>query len=325
LTPVAEPAPWHQSARAFLRRPLVAGALKALFSAAVLGYFAVSVDLAQVGGFLQRAAPSLVAAVCLLSLLRVAVGAWRFGVLLEPRAKVPLGALTRHCFIGCTFNQLLPTAIGGDALRVILLDREYGVPKTEGAVYMLVERLLGLAVLWAMGAALAPFAGLPTELLGLVYGATAATVIGIGGGIGVVRAVPVARLRFAVAMRAAEAVRFIGRHPRALAWALLGSLGFQFLNVFVSFLIAESMSLGIPVAVFFSLVPLVYLATLVPISFGGVGLREISFVYLFGFLDVPAEASLIIALGTYLSLMIPAAVGALFHWRRAPSANHSVS
>jgi hypothetical protein len=51
---------------------------------------------------------------------------------------------------------------------------------------------------------------------------------------------------------------------------------------------------------------------MIPISLGGLGLREISFAYLFSLVAVQREDALIISLGTYLTLVMSGFLGGLF-------------
>ena len=58
-----------------------------------------------------------------------------------------------------------------------------------------------------------------------------------------------------------------------------------------------------------ALVPLVWLITLLPVSIGGIGLREASFALLLGTVGIGTEESLLISLGTYAALLVSGAVG----------------
>lgn len=55
--------------------------------------------------------------------------AWRWHILLPPaRLSVRFLRLVAFYFIGMFFNIFLPTIVGGDAVKVILLARETGAP-----------------------------------------------------------------------------------------------------------------------------------------------------------------------------------------------------
>ena len=71
----------------------------------------------------------------------------------------------------------------------------------------------------------------------------------------------------------------------------------------------------------FAFVPLIWFLTMVPLSLGGLGVREAGFVYLFGTVGVAEGASLLLSLGTYAGLVAAGAVGGvvlLFQARLLP-------
>ena len=49
---------------------------------------------------------------------------------------------------------------------------------------------------------------------------------------------------------------------------------------------------------------------MIPISMGGIGLREISFVYLFSLIGISNENALVISIGAYLRFIIAGMIGA---------------
>ena len=56
-----------------------------------------------------------------------ALSAWRWRMLLEPVAlSVPYRRMVSFYFIGMFFNLFLPTIVGGDAVKALLLARETG-------------------------------------------------------------------------------------------------------------------------------------------------------------------------------------------------------
>jgi glycosyltransferase 2 family protein len=59
-------------------------------------------------------------------------------------------------------------------------------------------------------------------------------------------------------------------------------------------------------------VPLVNLISLMPISFGGVGVREASVVILYGLFGVPAEASLFVSLISFFYVLVNISLGGVF-------------
>ena len=85
--------------------------------------------------------------------------AWRWQALLASKGiQEPLGWLTKLYFVGYAAGQVLPTSIGGDAVRIAAHARRRPDVKGEAAGAVLMERVLGSAgtlVLVAVGLVLA--------------------------------------------------------------------------------------------------------------------------------------------------------------------------
>ena len=85
--------------------------------------------------------------------------AWRWQLLLRSRGiDEPLGWLTRIYFVGYAASQVLPTSMGGDAVRIVEHARRRSDVKAEVAGAVLIERMVGAAgtlVLVAVGLAVA--------------------------------------------------------------------------------------------------------------------------------------------------------------------------
>lgn len=86
-------------------------------------------------------------------------------------------------------------------------------------------------------------------------------------------------------------IKFVLRITLAAIFVHIGS-------IVTFFLACKAVGLDIEFFLLFFIVPLVFLATLIPISFGGWGVREITFVFLFQFFDFDLN-SIVIASMTY--------------------------
>ena len=94
--------------------------------------------------------------------------------------------------------------------------------------------------------------------------------------------------------------------------ALAASFPFQLLSIAVTWLVARAFGIDVSFGLCSALVPLVWFFTMIPVSLGGVGLREVAFVYLFGSMGAPDEAGLLLSLGTYFALVMVGLVGGLW-------------
>jgi len=87
---------------------------------------------------------------------------------------------------------------------------------------------------------------------------------------------------------------------RIAGWAIAFSLIVHGLAVLAAWLLGSALSIQANIWDYVALVPLVWVITMVPISIGGIGVREASFAVLFGSIGVPAEQGA--ALGALVSV-----------------------
>jgi hypothetical protein len=254
-----------------------------------------------------------------LFLLGIVVRAGRWSTLLHALSiHRPLRELTLWYFVGGFFNVILPTGFGGDAVRVAELaqDTHQVGPAVNSVV---VDRYLGIIVLLAMGLAagiLWPGAA-PGGVLLMTAALFAAGLLAawllrrpwwprVGARADLIgRAVRAARLPVM-----AEAIKPYTRRTIALGLAI--SLAFNILQIGWNMAIARGLGLSLPPATYLVLVPLTALALLLP-AFGGLGVRELTYVGLFGQVGVPAPTAVALSLGVYGITVATGLVGGVLY------------
>lgn len=239
------------------------------------------------------------------------LGALRFQWLLHA-ADLPAryAVLLRAYLIGNFFNLVLPGLILGDVYRLTDARRDAGSGSAILGLVVL-ERLLGFSALGVMALIAAPL--LPAETASTTLRASVAAV-----GIAITAAPFCALTRPGRAIGAAiasqlakwwprageagagalEAAAVAARKPGLLVRTFGLSLANQWLPV--GAVIALSVPLDHAVAWYWfaAIVPFVTLASLLPISIGGTGVREALFVALFGAVGMRAEVALSLSLAT---------------------------
>jgi uncharacterized membrane protein YbhN (UPF0104 family) len=108
----------------------------------------------------------------------------------------------------------------------------------------------------------------------------------------------------------AEAVAPYNR--RALSLALAVSLAFNLLQIGWNVALAQGLGLHVPLVNFLIFVPLTAVALLLP-AFGGLGVRELTYVGLFGSAGVPQASALALSLGVYLITVATGLVGGVVY------------
>ena len=269
------------------RAPLVF-AVKLLGTAAALAFTFSRLSPADLAGAVLRLRPGAVALAAALTLANLALAAVRWRLLLAAygaQAPPPLAFLARAQLVGHFYNTFVPGHVTGDVVRAHATRAAFDGPL---ASYMVVaqERFFGLAGLFTLGAIgllLRPLPGvMRADLLAALALATAAAIAlvpiagrSLGGRL------PGRLGRFAAGLPAAARPGLLGG-VLALAvvtHALVALTGHVLLGA-----IAPRVALHESMV----LVPLAMIATYVPFSVAGLGVREAAFVFLFGRVGVPA-------------------------------------
>jgi len=245
--------------------------------------------------------------------------AWRWHrILIASGIRVRFRATLRIVYSGIFFNQCLPTSLGGDAVRVIML-RAAGSSVKAAANAVLVDRLSGVAALmlfllvslvqiaiWAPGSPFLIGAALVTALLGA---GLAAYFLG-DWIIALVR--PLARIGIVrVVAEASAYARFITwRAPSAPVTGLI-AIGVHLSTVGIVYGLAAFLNAPISVWQALILVPPIMAAALMPISFGGWGTREVAMVGGLGLAGVPPPTAVAISVLFGLLVLFAALPGGL--------------
>jgi len=225
---------------------------------------------------------------------RMVLGASGGGELLSVRDTV-------GCYSSGLFaNLFLPTVVGGDVLRAALAARALGRPEAV-VLGSLADRLIDTAALGLLIAGGVAFAG--AEVAGWARPLTGmAVLVVIGTGFLVLPLVlrrPLARwpLRFRRRIgRALVALRHLGRRPRAAVLALALSLIMQSVFVVVSARLGHAVGADAPLWVWFVVWPLAKAAGMLPVSLGGLGVRDAALTSLLLPFGVPAAYGLVASL-----------------------------
>ncbi len=227
----------------------------------------------------------------LLFLVSQLLKSYRWKILLEiMEVQESLGTLYRIFLYGQVLNIILPTSIGGDTARIAYLINKYPSKKSAGVSATLLDRVMGLFALVLIAVCALPFSRIlgPDERLLIFLGLLLLIAVSVFLILG--RFEPLVRWILGreffpdrigkLVERAWQVLQEFRGSPGGLSRAFLAALAIQMLENISQYGIFFAVGVLIPLPDVFVAIPLVNLISMIPISLGGVGLREISLVSL---------------------------------------------
>jgi hypothetical protein len=313
--------PTEAEGRSSMRRlRSIAGSLPAriVVTLALLGIVASQIDWSRMAGRIRHGHPLDFLVAVALVLGALVVGACRWWLLLR-RADVRLNAtrLARVYAVSTFSGTFLPTTVGSDVTRALLVARR-GSLLTRVAITIVVDRTGGL--LGLIGLAWIGFAfhssGVPDSARVFLAWISVAVAIGallvllaVFRGARFARALVPRRLA-SVARESRSLVENYARDPWVLATLVLSSLLFQALISMQLVMLARAIDVHLSFAAAAVVLALVTVVTLIPISIGGFGVREGTYVVLLGGVSIAATDATLISLLSVATLFLASLPGA---------------
>ena len=275
------------------------------------------VRLRDVFAHARRAGSLPLAGGLALVLCATVVATWRWRVLLRAygAGQVPTFAtLLRHNLVGCFYN-LLPSGVGGDAVRGYRLRHTVPTQATSYAV-VIVERVSGLVgLLLIAAAAMSQTRELRHGPLmdAMNLGSIAALVAALG-----LLGLPLALERSERLQRLVRSVppiaRVAARLPSAPSFSgLIFAVGLSVLTQLLTLLCIALMLHPLPfllaVRVALGFGPVILLLSYIPVTPGALGQREALFAYFFGMAGVPEAAAVAASLLFFSTLVFQGILG----------------
>jgi uncharacterized protein (TIRG00374 family) len=208
--------------------------------------------------------------------------------------------LTRSYFVSYSAGQLLPTAIGGDAVRVVESARRHPGRTGDLTAIVALERGLGGAATLALGAVgfllaighydvsaylwIEGALVLGTAVLLFLFFSRAARPL-------LRRTQPLlARMKLDRALRSFyDGVHHYRGHPRLLGWTFAYTTVVQAVRVLAIWASAQAVGIELGPRIYYVMGPLFFLVLLVPFTLNGFAIREAFFVSFLGSVGVGAD------------------------------------
>ncbi|WP_018147468.1 lysylphosphatidylglycerol synthase transmembrane domain-containing protein [Henriciella marina] len=187
--------------------------------------------------------------------------------------------------IGNAANQVMPSAVGGDAIKLLALSR-LGVAVRVAAQKVAIDRIAGLISLAGTVLLTFPFAlgSLPEDLpVGPILLAVGLLIAGVVAGVGVtfiisrrpqaLRSGLISKLLDVVQMIWTGIRTLLKRPPIAAAIIAIGCLQCTLYSL-MFFVLARGVGIEVDVLFILFILPVAFIFTMVPISIAGWGIRE---------------------------------------------------
>lgn len=304
-------------------RRLLPLALKATLSIVLLAWLLRQTDIASILAAVQGANPTWIALAASLHGVGLLVSVLRWRLLLRAQGvDAKLRTLAASYLVGFFYGNFLPTSIGGDAVRTYDSWR-LGLSKSRAVATIFVDRFLGLLglALFALFALAAQGGSRDLSGVGLWL------IAGTGGALLLLlllalpsralngwttRLIVVERvLNHPIPRRIVDGFGAFRGERTLLLRAFLLSVLLQVNVVLYYWLLAQALSLPIPLASFFWIIPLVSFILLLPISINAVGVREYAFVFFFAAFAVGTADAVAFAWIAYAINVAQGAIGAV--------------
>ena len=278
--------------------------IKALVTAALLWLLFRSVDVGAVWALLAGIAlAGVVLALVLAGLLVLADAVLFVGSMRILGRDVPLSVSLLYTLVGWFFSNVAPSTIGGDLFRGVQMSR-LGTPvhvavravvimRVATFAALLAVMLAGLPVAWSLvrePADLAPFGAL------LLAAGVAVALLLVFAHLPVPGRMqerwPLLRKATAASGDFRRLLEVDGLTAKIWSAAAVQHL----LRVLIFAVLAAALGLEVPFAALFAFVPAALLTAMVPVSFGGWGMREAALVYFLKTTGASAEAALTLSI-----------------------------
>ncbi len=246
--------------------------------------------------FLEGAIDAKIASVALLcNMAMISITAVRWKILLQSQnIALPFSWVHGMTYLTMCFNLMVPGAIGGDALRMTYSARS--VPQKKAAVILsiftdrfsglyglLALSLTGLLISWPVVATVAPLKYMLMVVAAIVVGGPVAALMALFflsrlSSFREYLARPPESRSAQIIHTVVDAIRLYLKSKGALALSVLASFIAQIIEVCALIWIAMGLDMmTIPAEGFFVAAPLAWVANVIPIAPGGLGVGEAAF------------------------------------------------
>lgn len=264
------------------------------------------------------------------------LGAWRWWLLLR-RAGVSTSfqKIVPSYYLGVFFNNLLPTSMGGDVVRIIHLKLR-GLSTRVLVGSAMIDRIVGLSTVVLMGTVSIMFS--PDIRLSVNNRAFLLILVGLAFALlwlmltpAFIRLIEMIahRYRHTRIRKALLDVIVLCYSYRSAKASILLALGItlvmQSLVIMIYYYLGTGIGIQLPLITYFAIIPIVFLAASIPVSIGGLGVREGALVGLLVSANIDIQHAIALSLLYLLVLWFSSLPGAVVLLFRDKQPQHTLS
>lgn len=265
----------------FLKNKTLTAILKILLSAGALIFVFTKIDISEVIGIFGRSDIVLMLLALVLFALSKYVSAIRLNLFFASIGLNLDGIYNLKLYLlGMYYNLFLPGGIGGDGYKIWLLAKHHDIKAKKIFWAVLLDRLTGMMALFCLAVILALFIHLQTELPFKLF---------------IWILIPVSILSFYLVIK-----HFFPDFKEGFLKTSFQAFGVQILQLLCAYSIFISIGGMEQVVEYLFLFLLSSIVATLPITIGGVGSREISFLYGSQILGLDQHLSIALSLAFYI-------------------------
>jgi len=249
------------------------------------------VDFSALGGLLQKSSPALLVLAFLLFFLAKILEAFRSNYFFRAIGlKINEPTNVKLYFLGLFYNLFFPGGIGGDSYRVYWIKKRYEIKLKELIGSFLLNRISGLLALSSL------------LLISIVF-----LSIEIAYSYWFFALIPFAFLVYFGVLK-----KFFQRYLQTIVPTSILSFGIQLLSIASAHLLLVSLGITDSFGDYWFIYLLSGLAFIIPITIGGIGSRELVFLYGADFLAIDLNICIALSLLIYCMRVLSSLAGTYF-------------
>ena len=231
-------------------------------------------------------------------------------------SRIPFLASWKFTMIGLFFNQVLPSTIGGDAIKMWLLSRTETWSMRASVHCVLIDRALGLLALLLVICFTVPW------IFATIHDDQATTTIALIVAIGIAGTLifllipqlppKIEQTRLVTELRQLrDALRSVFRNASVCSFAGIYGVSMYILNTALVWYVATDVDIDVGFVECLVVVPLAFLISFVPVSIAGWGLREGAMITGFAYIGMPTADALFLSVTLGISMTLVGLLGGI--------------